>query len=60
MNMNLWKNQINLIIGSDFFRKIEGSVRYEQVCIIVQSDLYLSTVVSAYTNGPRETEKPIL
>ena len=33
MNMNPWKNQIDVINGFDFIRKIEGSVLFEQVCI---------------------------
>ena len=30
MNMNPWKDQIDVITGLDFIRKIEGSVTYEQ------------------------------
>ena len=35
MNMNPRKNQIDVINGFDFIRKLEGSVLFEQVCIYV-------------------------
>ena len=37
MNMNPWKDQTDVINSFDVIRKIEGSVIYEQVCIIFDS-----------------------
>ena len=42
MNMNPWKDQIDVINGFDFIRKIEGSVLFEQVCICVSFFAFIS------------------
>ena len=34
--MNPWKNQIVVINGFEFTRKIEGTILFEQVCIYLQ------------------------
>ena len=42
-NMNPWKNQTDVINGFDFIRKIEGSVIYEQVCILKLTFIFCLT-----------------
>ena len=52
MNIDPWKDQIDLINDFDFIRKIEGFVIYEQACIlmIIIHVPYIQTVYSKETS----------